>query len=61
MSIDTSSNEQPIYYAAKQWVEANMPEVMNSPWDKSALTPRDCAHAMTQGYKRFYDSVKKED
>lgn len=61
MSIDTSSDDQPIYYEAKQWVEANMPEVMTGPCDKSAKTPGDCARAMTEGYKRFYASVKKEN
>ncbi|MFT5675971.1 MAG: hypothetical protein ACI808_001907 [Paraglaciecola sp.] len=59
MSIDTSSDDQPIYYEAKKWVEANMPEVMTGPCDKSAKTPGDCARAMTEGYKRFYGSVNK--
>jgi hypothetical protein len=60
ISIDTSSNDQPIYFEAKKWVETNMPEVMNGPCDKIANTPGDYARAITQGYKRFYASVKKE-
>lgn len=60
ISIDTSSDDQPIYFEAKKWVETNMPEVMSGPCDKVANTPGDCARAMTQGYKRFYASVKKE-
>ena len=61
VSIDTSSNDQPIYYEAKQWVETNMPEVMNGPCDKDTNTPADCARAMTEGYKRFYMSTNKLD
>lgn len=60
ISIDTSSDDQPIYFEAKKWVETYMPEVMSGPCDKVANTPGDCARAMTQGYKRFYASVKKE-
>ena len=31
VAVDTSSNDQPIYYEARKWVEANMPEVMSGP------------------------------
>jgi hypothetical protein len=61
ISIDTSSNDQPIYFEAKKWVETDMPEVMSGPCDKTANTPGDCARAITKGYKRFYASVDKED
>ena len=60
-SIDTSSNDQPIYYEARRWVEANMPEVMEGPCAErgtSAGTPQDCARAMTEGYKRFYAATR---
>ena len=53
-SVETASNDQPIYYEARQWVEANMPEVMSGPCDKVANTPADCARAMTAGYRAFY-------
>lgn len=63
VSIDTSSNDQPIYYEARKWVEANMPEVMTGPcagrgkpdYDGPA-TAGDCARAMTEGYKKFYEA-----
>lgn len=54
MSIDTCSNDQPTYFEAKQWIETNMPEVMNGPCDNDTNTPSDCARAMAEGYKHFY-------
>jgi hypothetical protein len=60
-SIDTSSNDQPIYYEARKWVEANMPEVMEGPCagrGTEAGTPQECARAMTEGYKRFYAATR---
>ena len=61
VSIDTSSNDQPIYYEARKWVEANMPEVMAGPCKgrgkpdyAGETTPGDCARAMTEGYRLFY-------
>lgn len=61
-SVKTSSNDQPIYYEARRWVEENMPEVMTGPClDRKAggLTPGDCARAMTAGYARFYAQKSK--
>jgi hypothetical protein len=55
-AIETSSNDQPIYYAAQQWVRTNMPEVMDGPCQgffAGGPTPRDCARAMTEGYRAF--------
>ncbi len=63
-SIKTSSNDQPIYYEARKWVEANMPEVMSGPCkdrSTSAGTPQDCARAMTEGYKQFYAATRQGD
>ena len=60
-SIKTSSDDQPIYYEAREWVEANMPEVMTGPClnrNKGGETPGDCARAMTEGYKQFYAATK---
>lgn len=57
VSIETSSNDQPIYYEARAWVEENMPEVMTGPClarSEGGNTPADCARAMTEGYARFY-------
>ena len=56
-SIETSSNDQPIYYAARKWVEANMADLVDGPCnrdpDVAPLTPGDCARAMTQGYATY--------
>lgn len=59
--VDTSSNDQPIYYEARKWVEANMPEVIDGPCkreDGARLTPGDCARAMTEGYRQFLVAKK---
>ncbi len=55
-SVDTSSNDQQIYYDAFNWVTKNMPEVMSGPCQgffNGGPTPGDCARAMTQGYRKF--------
>jgi len=60
VAVDTSSNDQPIYYEARKWVEANMPEVMSGPCknrNSEDATPGDCARAMTKGYAAFYKAV----
>ena len=60
ITVDTSSNDQPIYYKARKWVEANMPEVMAGPCknrNTEDSTPGDCARAMTKGYEAYYDKV----
>ena len=62
-NVDTSSNDQPIYYEARKWVEANLPEVMEGPCkrvDGNRVTPGDCARAMTDGYKQFMQAKKAE-
>lgn len=64
VDVDTSSNDQPIYYEARRWVEANLPEVMEGPCareDGARLTPGDCARAMTDGYKQFMEAKKAEE
>lgn len=58
--IKTSSNDQPVYYEARKWVEANLPEIMQGPCKNRNTqegTPQDCARAMTAGYKQFYETV----
>ena len=56
-AVDTSSNDQPVYFKAREWVAATMPEVMSGPCkglnDGSGTTPGDCARAMTAGYAAF--------
>jgi hypothetical protein len=54
--VETSSNDQPIYYQARKWVEENLPELIAEPCKDrgtAAGTPGDCARAMTEGYRRF--------
>ena len=56
VEVKTSSNDQPIYYEAREWVAANMPEVMEGPCANRGTadgTPGDCARAMTAGYAAF--------
>lgn len=63
VGVDTSSNDQPIYYEARQWVEENLPEVMEGPCkrvDGVRETPGDCARAMTDGYRQFMEARKAE-
>lgn len=55
-AIETSSNDQPVYYQAREWVLANKPEIMEGPckgFYDGGTTPGDCARAMTQGYQEF--------
>jgi hypothetical protein len=54
--VETSSNDQPIYYLARDWVRANMPEIMEGPckgFFAGGPTPGDCARAMAEGYREF--------
>ena len=58
-AVETSSNDQPIYYEARKWVEANLPEVMTGPCkdrNTEESTPVACAKAMTKGYQAFYEA-----
>ena len=57
-AITTSSNDQPIYFEARQWVEENMPEVISGPCNKQTGNAGDCARAMTAGYQAFYQTRK---
>ena len=63
VDVDTSSNDQPIYYEARRWISANLPEVAEGPCkrtDGMRDTPGDCARAMTDGYKQFMVAKKAE-
>lgn len=60
--VETSSNDQPIYYEARDWVKKEMPEVMTGPcagFFAGGETPADCARAMTEGYKQFMIARKR--
>jgi VCBS repeat-containing protein len=59
VTVETSSNDQPVYFEARKWVERELPEVMAGPCKKDGATratPGDCARAMTEGYRRFAES-----
>ena len=59
--VETSSDDQPIYFEAGEWVKANLPKVMEGPCkrkDGIRITPGDCAKAMTDGYKLFMQAKK---
>lgn len=63
VDVDTSSNDQPIYYEARVWIQENLPEVMEGPCrrtDGMRDTPGDCARAMTDGYRQFMVAKKVE-
>jgi len=66
-AVKNSSDDQPIYYEAYEWVVANKPEVMSGPCQgffKDGPTPGDCARAMTAGYREFaeqYDFAEQGD
>lgn len=56
VAVATTSNDEPIYYRARDWVMREMPEVMEGPckgFFDGGSTPAECARAMTEGYKRF--------
>ncbi len=60
-NVDTSSNDQPIYYEAREWVEENMPEIIEGPCKRTEGirdSPGDCARAMTEGYRQFMKAKK---
>lgn len=57
--VETSSNDQPVYYQAAEWVRKKYPEIMDGPCQgffAGGPTPGDCARAMVAGYREFADS-----
>ena len=55
-SVETSSNDLPIYYQARDWVRSNMPELIAQPCEgffAGGASPGDCAQAMAEGYRAF--------
>jgi hypothetical protein len=56
ISVDTSSDDQQIYYDAQDWVRANLPELIEIPcrgFFNGGPTPGDCARVMAEGYAQF--------
>ncbi len=61
-SVETSSNDLPIYYEARDWVLSNLPELVAEPCEgffAGGATPGACAQAMAEGYRRFAASAAK--
>lgn len=55
-SVETSSDDLPIYFEAGDWVRENLPELIEEPCQgffAGGPTPGDCARAMAEGYARF--------
>jgi len=55
-SVDTSSDDQQVYYDARKWVEGNLPELIEVPCKGAfgdGLTPGDCARAVVEGFAQF--------
>lgn len=58
-SVETSSNDKPVYYQASAWVREKFPEIMEGPckgFFADGPTPGDCARAMSDGYRKFAES-----
>ena len=56
VSVETSSNDLPVYYDARDWVLKELPELVEEPckgYFDGGPTPGDCARAMAEGYKKF--------
>ena len=64
LSINTSSNDPPEYYEARDWVRQNRPELIEIPcqgiWDDGS-TPGGCVQAMVQGYREFMAAKKSNE
>lgn len=59
-SIETSSNDPPLFYEARKWVRENRPELTEIPCarDQNGGTPGDCCRAVVQGFKEFMKERK---
>ena len=56
LSIETSSNDPPLFYEARQWVRENRAELTEGPCSDESDTPGDCVRAVVQGFKEFMAS-----
>jgi hypothetical protein len=60
VAVDTASNDQPIYFAALEWLFEHQPEIPSGPcagFFADGTTPGDCARAVTEGFAQYYDAV----
>ena len=55
-SVETSSNDLPIYFEAADWVRKELPDPIREPCQgffDGGRTPGECARVMAEGYARF--------
>jgi len=55
-AVETSSNDQQLYFDARDWVREELPELVEEPcqgYFAGGPTPGDCARAMAEGYRQF--------
>lgn len=56
VTVETSSNDPPLFWQARDWVKEKLPALIETPcqgiWD-GGPTPGDCVRAMVEGYRRF--------
>ncbi len=55
-SVETSSNDLPLYFEAADWVRKELPDLIREPCQgffDGGATPGECARAMAEGYTRF--------
>jgi len=58
-SVETSSDDPPLYFTARDWVRENRAELIDAPCEgffDGGPTPDNCARAMAQGYAEFASS-----
>ena len=55
-SVETTSNDLDVYWAAQEWANRTRPELVGEPckgFFKGGPTPQKCAQAMAQAYAEF--------
>jgi len=55
-SVETSSNDPDEYYAAKEWVKLNRPDLIEKPCEgiwEGGPTPCECIQGMVTGFREF--------
>ena len=61
LSVNTSSNDPPLFHEAREWVSQNRPGLIEEPcrgiWE-GGPTPGECVRAMVKGYAEFLATRK---
>ena len=56
VAVETSSNDMQIYFDARDWVLAELPELVGEACEgffNGGSTPNECARLMAEGYRRY--------